>query len=132
MTRRGVIAFLLFALGVSSCGSAPTMPSLVGEWGGDHASLTVSEQTSHLELDCAHGDFSGALQSVRFAVAGTFVREHGGPIRVDEKADSHPAMFSGSVSGSSMTLTIRLTDSNESIGTFTLTRGTPGRVVKCL
>src|SRR5262249_37594556 len=108
------------------------MPSLEGEWGGDHALLTVSDQTSHVELDCAHGDFSSALHSDRFAVAGTFVREHGGPIRVDEKADSHPAMFSGTVSGSSMTLTIHLTDTNESIGSFTLSRGSPGRVVKCV
>jgi len=108
------------------------MPSLVGEWGGDHVSLAVSDQASHAELDCAHGDFSGSLQADRFAVAGTFVREHGGPIRVGELPDSHPAIFSGTVSGSSMMLTIRLTDTNESVGTFALTRGSPGRVVKCL
>ena len=28
-----------------------------------------------------------------FAVSGTFVREHGGPIREDEKADVRPAMY---------------------------------------
>ena len=109
------------------------MPSLVGEWGGDHVSLAVSNQASHAELDCAHGDFSGPCRPDRFAVNGTFVRAHGGPIQVGEIPDSHPAiLFSGTVSGSSMTLTIRLTDTNESVGTFALTRGSPGRVVKCL
>ena len=123
---------VLLLLCSSSCGGTPTMPSLVGEWGGDHVSLAVSDQASHAELDCAHGDFSGPLQADRFAVNGTFVREHGGPIQVGAVPDSHPAIFSGTVSGSSMTLTIRLTDTNESVGTFALTRGSPGRVVKCL
>jgi hypothetical protein len=122
----------LIVLCASGCGGSATMPSLMGQWGGDHVSLVVADQTSHVELDCAHGDFSGAVDSDRFAIQGTFVREHGGPIRVDEKADSHPAMFSGTVSGTSMTLTIRLTDTNELVGSFTLTRGSPGRVVKCL
>jgi hypothetical protein len=36
------------------------------------------------------------------------------------------------MSGSVMTLTIRLTDSGELVGTFALTRGSSGRVVKCL
>ena len=31
-----------------------------------------------------------------------------------------------------MTLSVKLTDSNESVGIFTLTRGRPGRVVRCL
>jgi hypothetical protein len=127
-----------YALGVlvllcsSACGGSPTTPSVVGQWGGDHASLSVTEQSAHVELDCAHGDASTAIRTNTFAVPGTFVREHGGPIRDGETPDSHPAMFSGTVSGDSLTLTIRLTDTNEPIGTFALTRDSPGRVVKCL
>ena len=49
---------VLLLLCSSSCGGTPTMPSLVGEWGGDHVSLAVSDQASHAELDCAHGNFS--------------------------------------------------------------------------
>jgi hypothetical protein len=123
---------MAITLHVCACGGSPTVPSLEGQWGGDHVSLSVGEQSSHLELDCAHADIGGALQSVRFTAQGTFVREHGGPVRSDEVADAHPAMFSGTVSGNSMTLTIRLTDTDESIGTFALTRGNSGRVVKCL
>jgi hypothetical protein len=61
-----------------------------------------------------------------------FVREHGGPIRLGEVPDSHPANYAGVVRGDAMTLTVRLTDSADAIGTFSLTRGSPGRVVKCL
>ena len=63
-----------------ACGGGPTSPStpLIGAWGGDHISLTVT----------------GA--------------------------------------GNTMELTVELTDTEEVIGTFTLVRDTPGRVVKCL
>jgi hypothetical protein len=108
---------------------------LSGVWGGEHVTLTVKEMSSHLEFDCAHGDIPGALKPApdrTFAVLGTFVREHGGPIREDEKADVRPAMYIGSVTGQTMQLTIRLTDPDSLIGTFTLIRRAPGRVVKCL
>jgi hypothetical protein len=59
------------------------------------------------------------------------VREHGGPIRVDEVLEWRPALYAGSVTSTAMTLAIRLADTNESIGTFALTRGASGRVVKC-
>ncbi len=68
----------------------------------------------------------------RFQLAGTHTREHGGPIRKDEKPDTHPARYNGAVDGDTMTFTVTLTDSNEVLGAFTLTRGRMARVVKCL
>lgn len=108
---------------------------LSGVWGGEHVTLTVNDRSSHLEFDCAHGDIPSALTAGAdrtFAMSGTFVREHGGPIREDEKADVRPAMYIGRVTGQTMELTIRLIDPDTPIGTFMLTRGAPGRVVKCL
>ena len=121
-----------------ACGAASTGPSLplpAGIWGGDHVAMTVADTATHLELDCAHGDIPGAITvdaRGRFDVAGAFVREHGGPIRQGEVPDSHPAKFSGSVASTTMALTIRFADLNEMIGTFTVVRGSPGRVLKCL
>jgi hypothetical protein len=94
----------------------------------------VGDSSNHLEFDCAHGDIPGVLSVNRgeLAASGTFVREHGGPVRVDEPLDSHPALYSGTVIGSTMQLAIRLTDSGDVIGSFSLVRGTSGRVVKCL
>ena len=97
--------------------------------------LSITDTSTHLELDCAHGDIPAVLTVDRqgqFQVAGTFMREHGGPIRVDEVADRHPAMYSGVVVSTTMTLTIRLSDTNDVIGAFTLVSGSPGRVLKCL
>ena len=127
-------AVLVLSLACSAACAAPSSPStaLTGVWGGNHISLTVSETNAHLELDCAHGDIPTRLPAAPFSVAGTFVREHGGPIREGEIPDRHPALYVVNVSRDTMTLTIRLTDSGEVIGTFTLTRGAAGRVVKCL
>ena len=132
------VLVVLGTVGGSACGGALTGSSSVvsaGVWGGDHVALTVTGAATHLELDCAHGDIPGAFTADargQFALTGTFVREHGGPIREGEAPDSHPATYSGSVSSAAMGLTIRLSDSTEAIGPFTLARGSSGRVVKCL
>jgi hypothetical protein len=107
---------------------------LAGIWGADHIAMSISD-TTHVELDCAHGDIPAALAidaRRQFNVTGTFTREHGGPIRIGENPDVHAASYAGSVSGDQLALTIRLTDADETIGTFSLTRGVSGRIVKCL
>lgn len=96
--------FLLSAA-LSGCASSPTGSSpivLSGVWGGEHVTLTVNDTGSHVEFDCAHGDIPSPLKAGgdgAFAAPGTFVREHGGPVRADEKPDVLPAMYIGSVTG---------------------------------
>jgi hypothetical protein len=136
--RLAFSALLLGAVAsIVACSRGPAAPSppLTGTWGGDHVSLTIAAAGEHLEFDCAHGDIPGpfALDGrSAFNAAGTFVREHGGPIRVDEVLDARPALYTGSVTADAMILTVQLIDTREQIGTFTLIRGAPGRVVKCL
>ncbi len=126
-----------FVLASWACGNSPTMPSVpFGPWGGDHIALTAAAAGSHVEFDCAHGDIPGpiALDARNdFSVSGTFVRERGGPIQVPPPPpDSHPAVYAGAINGDMMTLTVQLTDSNTLIGVFTLSRASPGRLVKCI
>jgi hypothetical protein len=134
MAARLSVRMLLVVAGAAAACGTPSAPSMMptGPWGGDHILLTVGDTSAHVEFDCAHGDIPVRLPDASFTVAGTFVREHGGPIRVDEAPDSHPALYVASMSGGTMTLTIRLADSGELVGTFTLTRGSSGRVFKCL
>jgi hypothetical protein len=120
--------------GCASSSSSPAALPLTGVWGGNDISLTVADTGSHLEFDCAHGDIPGALTvdaRNQFDVQGIYVREHGA-VLVGEPPDSHPADYAGSITGTSMSLTARLTDTNQMIGTFVLTRGSAGRVLKCL
>ena len=94
--------------------------------------MTIADARARIELDCAHGDLDAPPTETPFNVRGTFVREHGGPVRDGEIPESHPALYAGTVAASTMTLAIRLSDTNEFLGSFTLSRGSTGRVVKCL
>jgi hypothetical protein len=133
-SRLGIVGILI---ATQSCGtlspSESTVPS--GTWGGDHVLMTVSAAGASAEFDCAHGTIDGPLaldSSQRFDVAGTFVQEHGGPIRVDETIAAVPARYSGTSRHGTMTLTITLTSGGQSLGPFELTFGQQGRVFKCL
>src|SRR5436189_45564 len=91
--------------------------------GSDRQRNVVANTATHIEFDCAHGDIPIILTvnaRNEFDVSGTFVREHGGPIRVGEMLDSHPAAYLGSITETTMMLTVRLTDTDEAIGAFTL------------
>lgn len=102
-------------------------------WGGPHVRITAFEKTAEIEFDCAHGEIRGSLKGDaqgRFDLPGTFARE-GGPTRSDEAAAGQPARYSGRIEGDKMTLTVTLTDSNEKLDEFTLTKGSQGRLRKC-
>lgn len=103
-------------------------------WGGDHIRVEMRDGGADIEYDCAHGTMN-ALPAPdaegRFVVTGTHVREGPGPIRVGIKPVTRPARFTGKISGDKMTLTVTLTDTSQEIGTFTLTRGSDGRIQKC-
>jgi hypothetical protein len=105
-----------------------------GTWGGDHASLLVEPASASIEFDCAHGRLSVpiTLERGQFDVAGVFVAEHGGPIREDDIVAQQPARYRGSVEGHRMTLRVRLDEGQQDLGTYTLTLGMAGRVLKCL
>ena len=97
--------------------------------------MEVSSDGVILEFDCAHGtipqapvlDEAGNLED-----DGEYVLEHGGPQKEGEPPDAHPALFSGNTDGQKLTLTIFLTDTKETLGPFTLTRGGQPRLMKCL
>jgi hypothetical protein len=102
-------------------------------WGGQHVRLVLTSRGGEIEFDCAHGELKEPLkrnEQGHFDVAGSFVKE-GGPTRSDGSEGGRPARYSGRVEGDKMTLTVTLTDSNEKLDEFTLTRGSDGRLWKC-
>jgi hypothetical protein len=100
--------------------------SLTGTWVGQNVVMTVTDAGAHIEMPCSHGDIEGALAQNPFSVRGTFGRDAGPAL------DDHPALYSGNVAGGTMTLEIRLTDTNALVGSFTLIRGTGLLVAKCV
>jgi hypothetical protein len=104
-----------------------------GDWGGRHVRMKVSERGALLEFDFAMGSIARPVMldsEGRFSAKGEFAREGFGPRDEDEEPKRLPAVYSGAVKGDEMTLTVTLTETKEQVGTFTLTRGSRGRVWK--
>lgn len=105
-----------------------------GMWGGQHIVMEVTGAGATVEFDCAHGTIDAALtldSGGRFDVAGSFTSEIGGPTRGDQPSRGVPARYVGSLKDSTLTVSVVLTDSKETVGVFTLKRGAEPRLVKC-
>ena len=103
-----------------------------GSWGGQHISMNVSAKSATIEYDCATGVIDGPLvvdADGSFNLRGKHRMERGGPVRADEQPSDQPATYTGTIKGNTMTLTLKVGDSDEE--TFTLEKGKPGELVKC-
>jgi hypothetical protein len=135
MDRRTHLALaLLLPL---STGCSPTAPDrvTVGTWGGDHIRLDVTAAGATTEYDCAHGTIDEPLaldRDGRFSVIGTHTIEHGGPVRIDEPQNRHPARYDGQVSGDTMQISVTVTDMQQTVGAFTVKLSAASRLLKCL
>ena len=119
----------------------------VGEWGGQHISLTVTEKGAVIEYDCAHGTIGQRVElnaDGRFDVRGTHEGETGGASTGISIADDSgtsttagtganrsAARYTGRVEGDTLSLTVTLTDDGQILGTFLLTRNASPRLYKC-
>jgi len=96
--------------------------------------ISVTDNGANLEFDCAHGQFDTPLRPDargRFVVPGTYVREHGGPVRKDEVPNPLAVQYTGMIQGIQMTIAVRLLGASRQIGAFVVTQGQPAQLVKC-
>jgi hypothetical protein len=123
---------LLFGLLLMSLTAKYQHRIATGVWGGSHINLNVGAKSATIEYDCASGVIDGPLvidRSGHFNLHGTHRMERGGPVRSDEDPRQVPATYTGTIKGNTMTLTLKLSDSEEE--TFTLEKGKPGELFKC-
>ena len=127
----GLLVVLLLAISVSA--KIQKMQRIsTGLWGGQHININVGSKSATIEYDCASGVINGPLvvdADGHFNLRGVHRRERGGPVRADEKASEEPATYTGTIKGNTMTLNLKLGDSDEE--TFTLEKGKPGELFKC-
>lgn len=105
-----------------------------GDWGGKHVHMKVTDGDALLEFDCAKGNITDPITldaEGRFSAKGRFAREGFGPRVEDESPKGVPALYVGAVKGESLTLTVKLVETGEEVGTYTLTRGSSGRLWRC-
>jgi hypothetical protein len=138
MERSLRAALVLAACGMLAAFCSPTAADTVnvptGSWGGEHIAMEVTSNGAAIEFDCAHGTVDSALvldSDGRFNLMGTFTRESPGPARQDQPPQTEPARYRGSMKDSTLTLTIELVNTNETIGVFTVTHDAPARITKC-
>jgi hypothetical protein len=106
-----------------------------GVWGGQGISLEINDGGAEINYDCAHGTINGKITPDRegkFVAKGLHAREHGGPVREEEKENGQAATYQGSIDGETMQLTVTLSATKENLGTYALTRGKSGRIRKCM
>lgn len=116
------IGAVVLAFGCSSL----TAPEMVGEWGGNEASLTLTRSGGTVSYACGAGTIDSTWT---LTAAGHFeaTGEHffgGGPVSVEGRTP-HPARYTGVVAGDSLTLTVTLLDLDDTLGPFHLVRGGP-------
>lgn len=106
-----------------------------GVWGGPHILMEVSQGGAKITYDCAHGTIDHEIvpdRDGRFDLQGTHVSEVGGPVRSDHEPVSHAARYTGRYDGKTMTLTVTLNDTKETVGTFSLTHGEQPELARCV
>ena len=107
-------------------------PFLFGLWGGPHVQLLFEGGIATASFDCAAGSIDVPVAGEGpFSAAGSYRAGQPGPVRVGQVFTSQKATYSGSVTKGQMTLTVILDDQSV-IGPFTLTKGAPGQLTRCL
>lgn len=133
--RRFVLMLsLVLVVGGSAAAKPRKMRLATGPWGGLHIRIDVGPGSATIEYDCASGTIDGPLtldSKGRFTWHGMDHQERPGPTRENDPGSNRPAIYSGSLKGDRMTLTVKLSDTSEVVGTYTLKRGGFGRVFKC-
>lgn len=135
--RKLWIVFVLAAPTMFACTTTGALSSggepLTGQWGGPHVDLVLTGSGGTIAYDCAHGGLNAAVVpdgAGRFEVAGVHIREHGGPVRMGEHADSVPARYIGQVNRDRMNF--RVFTGADTLGPFDVQRGAAPQLVRCL
>jgi hypothetical protein len=108
--------------------------NLSGAWGGPHAAMVFQGGIADVQFDCASGTIDVPVYPAKdgaFSARGTYRPGTPGPVRVGQVFRSQPATYSGKWTKEAMTLTVTLEDGT-TIGPFTLARGAPPLLTRCL
>lgn len=129
----------LMTLALAACAgtASPTSrgAALTGSWGGPHVGLALDAQGGRLDYDCAAGTIDGPITASptgAFVASGQHAPGTGGPERIGDVRPSFPATYSGRVTGDRMVLRVRTEANGGFEATYTLSRGAPPQLFRCL
>lgn len=116
------LTLVLLMVGCGASGPSGLTQVPLGTWGGDDAGLIVSATEFHAHIGCTKGDGEGMIPldaQGRYDVAGLY-NVDAYPV---DLGILHPARFLGSTDGQTLTLSVRLTDTGQTLGPVSLTLG---------
>lgn len=123
---------LLVLVAMAACAEPRVLPETVptGTWGGDDGGLIVTAEGAHAHIGCTLGDVSGTIAldaEGRFDIEGQW-NVDAFPIN---RGIVHPARIFGRTDGATLSLAVRLTDTQRDLGPVLLTRGREPRMQNC-
>jgi hypothetical protein len=133
--RKFLLSFVALVLSAACQAAAPSGATLTGSWGGEHVGIELHAGGGTLEYDCATGAIDEPIRldgSGAFRAHGTHSPGHGGPDHVGEEPPRLPSEYHGRVRGDRMTLNVRVPSSDLTLGPYTLFRGAPPQILRCL
>lgn len=113
-----IMAAIIISFGCATTTGTP-ITDVAGTWGGDNAGLIATDTSAHVHIGCTLGDTKGRIvvdAYGHFEIAGTY-NVDAYPI---DRGITHPARFTGQISGKTMMLSVVLTDTGRQLGPVTL------------
>jgi hypothetical protein len=92
--------------------------------------MIVEERSAHIHIGCTRGDVEESIPldpEGRFDVGGTY-NVDAFPI---DRGIVHPARFAGDTDGRTLTLSVRLNDTGQTLGPVVLRLGVTPQMVNC-
>ncbi len=138
VSRRARVAALALLGAAALAACARHFPARVplGNWGGPHAGMVVSDSGAEIEYDCNAGRVTAPmLLDARgdFDLPGLYLREGPGPVPAnDSLLPKYPARYTGHTDGHTMTFTMTVANDSIPAQNFTLAYGGNPNVLKCL
>jgi len=120
----------IVAILACSTATSARITEVAGTWGGDNAGLIVTDTDVHVHIGCTLGDAVGPIHpdaNGRFEASGTY-NVDAYPV---DRGITHPATFSGQITGETMALTVTLTDTARVLGPVTLIYGKEPKMGVC-
>jgi len=132
MVTKAAVTFVAVAALLGPCEPTGLKPpkDLAGMWGGENAALIADDTSAHIHIGCTYGNIHNRIMldaDGRFDMAG----EQNITAHPVDLGILHPARFSGRVIGSTMTLTVTLTDTTVTLGPVLLWYGKEPRMGPC-
>jgi hypothetical protein len=128
--RRTLVIPSIFALLACSAATSTPITDVTGTWGGDNAGMIITGTDIHVHIGCTVGDAKGPIvpdADGRFQIDATY-NVDAYPI---DRGITHPATFTGHIIGSTMTLTVTLTDTARVLGPVALVYGKEPKMGPC-